>query len=88
MACELCEADHRTLWFGQNSICWVALCSSCEVPMVVLWRHTSSPSPVEEEVMRLALSIAADMHYRDVDWYIDDRMRAIPGHVHMHARPV
>lgn len=83
--CELCEAARLTDWYYEDELCWVAECEACFVPMVVWKAHDPHPS---EEIRVVLLNhlnrIAADLlgeHY-----FIDDRLRSIPGHYHAHAR--
>jgi hypothetical protein len=87
MGCQLCDAEQITPWFDFNDVCWVAICAQCDVPMVVLWRHTASPTRQELEVMRMSLEEAAIDFYGTHPWYIEAAMRSIPDHAHMHARP-
>lgn len=87
MPCQLCKAEQRTPWFGYNDVCWVAMCSQCNVPMVVLWDHRTVVSSAEADRMIESLSLAARKFFRG-PWYIDSKMRAIPTHAHMHARPL
>lgn len=61
-------------------------CDSCDVPMAVLGDHRAQASDVEREVMRQALAAVADARYQNT-WFFDDRMRQIPDHYHLHARP-
>lgn len=84
--CNLCQAEQVTPWFGHNRTCWVALCSTCDVPMVVLWRHSTTPTRAELQVMQAALEEAAIAYFGSRRWYIDVSMNSIPDHFHMHAR--
>jgi hypothetical protein len=85
-SCELCAAARLTDWFYEDAVCWVAECEACWVPMVV-WRvHGTEPSDeVRAHMVERLLAAAAD-HY-DFEPWVDDNMRTIPSHFHLHARP-
>jgi len=84
--CELCAAAHVTEWFFEDDVCWVAECEACFVPMAV-WKY-HDPNPPEEirVVMNARVSEAVVAHYGYELW-LDDNMRSIPMHYHVHARP-
>ncbi|UCC74949.1 MAG: hypothetical protein JSV86_10485 [Gemmatimonadota bacterium] len=86
MHCPLCIAERRTPWCTANAVCWVALCSTCGVPMVVLNRHTTRPSWRERRVMRKTLVACATDYYRGRPFVVDEHMSTHPTHAHMHAR--
>jgi hypothetical protein len=83
--CELCEAARLSDWYYEDDVCWIAECEACFVPMVVWKRH--DPNPPEEVRVELfqRLSAVADRMFSGEYW-IDDRLRSIPGHYHAHAR--
>lgn len=85
-SCELCDAARMTDWFHEDEVCWVAECEACWVPMVVWRRHGVDPSDAERAHMLRCLNTAVRIHY-DFDPYLDDNMRSIPTHFHVHARP-
>jgi len=88
MNCPLCTAEHVTRWFSEDEICWVALCKTCSVPMVVAQKHGADVPPAVREHMITCLREAADVYFGGVRPYeLDTEMRAIPGHTHFHARP-
>lgn len=88
-SCELCELAPTTTWYAEVEapFGFVLLdCDSCDVPMVVLRRHTATPTAGELETMRAALAEVAATKFGE-DWFYDDNMRQIPDHYHGHARP-
>ena len=83
--CELCQAERITPWFYEDHICWVAECEVCETPMVV-WRwHGVDPPREDRDHMLARLADAAADRLGD-RWVVDDHMRQIPDHFHVHAR--
>lgn len=88
-SCELCAAARVTDWFHEDDECWIAECEMCAVPMAV-WRvHApTAPSAVRTRLVALLESVVV-RHYDfgDAGHWIDDDMRSIPGHYHVHARP-
>lgn len=87
--CELCELVRSTRWFAQvfEPFPFTLLeCDSCDVPMAVLGEHRATVSEAERRVMAKALAWVADAHDLG-EITFDDRMRQIPDHYHLHARP-
>ncbi len=88
--CELCELAPTTTRYAEVETPFryaILDCDSCDVPMVVLGRHTARPSDEELATMHAALARVAAEKYGD-DWFYDDHMRQIPDHYHGHARPL
>jgi hypothetical protein len=56
--------------------------------MAVLGDHRANPTEEEKAFMVEALSMVARKKYGNSDFIIDDVMRQIPDHCHMHARPI
>ena len=83
--CELCEAARLTEWYLEDDLCWVAECEACFVPMVVWKRHDPNPPEEVRVVLLQRLSAVAD-RVLSGEYWIDDRLRSIPGHYHAHAR--
>lgn len=85
--CDLCRADRLTRWYHEDELCWVAECTVCATPMVVLRHHDRRPDAATLELLhqRLAEVVAAFFSF---EHWIDDEMRRIPDHYHAHARPV
>jgi len=87
--CELCELVRSTRWYAQffDPLPFTVLeCDSCDTPMAVLGEHRSQVSEFEKRLMQEALTVvgrALDLG----EFHFDDRMRQIPDHYHLHARP-
>ena len=84
-ACDLCRAAHITPWHYEDDICWVAECDVCDVPMVV-WRFHGT-APPEEHVRHMLERLAEVARAQIGEFYVDDVMRNIPDHYHVHGRP-
>lgn len=85
--CDLCEAARITPWFHECEVCWIAECEVCAVPMAVWRSHGTAPPPAELEHMRLEVERVARDQFEYESW-LDDNMRNIPDHYHVHARPL
>lgn len=88
--CELCVLARTTHWYAEvdTPFRFVILeCDSCSVPMAVLGEHRATVEPWEKAVMQTALQRIAQEVFPD-GWFFDDRMRQIPTHYHLHARPL
>ena len=83
--CELCAAVRMTTWWFDDEVCWVAECDACGVPMVVWKVHDPDPPAAVKAALWDRLRTVADTHGPSHYW-IDDRLRTIPGHYHAHAR--
>ena len=83
--CLLCRGEKLTPWFHEDDVCWIAECEICVVPMVVWRSHGTRPPPAHLEHMLSHLNRVAERELGD--FWIDDRMRNIPDHWHVHARP-
>jgi hypothetical protein len=66
-------------------VCWVADCEICATPMVVWRSHGVDPSTADLEHMLGRLAAVANQVFDG--HYVDDNMRNIPDHFHVHARP-
>ena len=88
--CELCQDPLPIIKkLYDESDRWIVLdCDSCEVPMIVWKQHTMKINQVIGEEMEKALTRAADEHFGDVEYFIDQYQRSISDHLHWHARPV
>jgi len=78
-SCDLCRAERKSRWYYEDDLCWIADCIVCGVPMAVLKRHTPTPTP--EEKAHLAAKLLALGN-----GFMDDAMRRIPDHYHVHLR--
>ena len=81
----MCAAARLTTWYHEDTICWVADCELCDVPMVVWRRHGTEPPPDERAHMIAALERAAATRF--AAFTIDAHRRNIPDHWHAHGRP-
>lgn len=86
-ACPLCRAERLTPWYLDDPLCWVAECTICTVPMVVLRAHDKDPDPETKAELHARLAEVVGEHFT-FEHYVDDDMRQIPDHYHAHARPV
>ena len=83
--CDLCRAARITPWFHEDDVCWIAECEICAVPMVVWrWHGTEPPAEHLEHMHARLHEVAAT---RIGAHWLDDVMRNIPDHYHVHARP-
>lgn len=86
-SCDLCRAEKLTEWFYEDELCWIAECTICATPMVVLRWHTRAPDAELKAALHQRLAgVVADRF--TFEHYVDDEMRRIPDHYHAHARPV
>jgi len=81
MTCDLCELKTITKLHYEDDTVIVIDCMDCEVPMIVYKKHTMSISQEDEEMMTRILTKIAPP-----EAYIDKVQRAIPNHLHWHAR--
>lgn len=83
--CLLCKAERISTWYHEDDVCWIADCLVCLTPMVVWRGHGTEPPMAEREHMLVEL----DRVTTEVigPWWLDDDMRTIPDHFHMHGRP-
>ena len=84
--CPLCRAEKITPWYLDDELCWIAECSICTLPMVVLRAHDRDPGPDVKAALHQRLAGVVAEHFTFEHW-VDDRMRRIPDHYHAHARP-
>ncbi len=91
MACELCELREYTQHYCRFVYPFrfaILDCDSCDTPMAVLGEHRAVATDFERAFMIEALSIVASFRYGERAFVIDGVMRQIPGHCHIHARPI
>ena len=77
-SCELCRAEQITPWLYEDALCWVALCDTCYVPMMVFKPHRE---PDEEEQERM-VEIARRLYPKA---YLRFWRGLIPDHFHFHC---
>jgi hypothetical protein len=85
--CPLCRAEKLSPWYLDDDLCWIAECTICTVPMVVLRAHVKEPDPATKAELHARLAGVVGEHFT-FEHYVDDDMRQIPDHYHAHARPV
>lgn len=88
--CELCELVRSTRWYAEfhEPLRFTVLdCDSCDVPMAVLGEHRPTVTDDERAFMTAALRAVGDALGLG-ELRFDDRMRQIPDHYHVHARPL
>jgi hypothetical protein len=89
--CELCELRDYTQRYCQfvHPVRFTVLeCDSCDTPMAVLGDHRQSATEDERAFMIEVLSLIARQKYGPDRFVIDDVMRQIPDHCHIHVRPL
>ncbi|MFZ0889019.1 MAG: hypothetical protein WA005_11245 [Candidatus Binataceae bacterium] len=89
--CELCELRDYTQRYCDfvHPVHFTILdCDSCNTPMAVLGEHRAQATESERGLMIEVLSAVARAKYGGDGFVIDDVMRQIPDHCHIHARPI
>jgi len=89
--CELCELKSYTQQYCRfvSPVKFAVLdCDSCDTPMAVLGDHRASATGEERAFIIEALSLVARAKYGGDNFVIDEVMRQLPDHCHMHARPL
>lgn len=89
--CELCELrdyTQRYCTFLHPFQFTILDCDSCDTPMAVLGDHRAAATEAERSFMIGVLSQVAQAKYGAGAFVIDDVMRQIPDHCHIHARPL
>ena len=84
MSCPLCKRKKKTELYYE--LIWVASCSTCHVPMVVLKRHTTDPTPFEVAWLESHLRKIGEEVFGKGKFRIDRKQRLILDHIHYHAR--
>lgn len=84
--CELREYTQRYCAFVYPFRFTILDCDSCDTPMAVLGEHRATPTEAERAFMIEALSLVAKAKFGDGGFVVDDVMRQIPDHCHIHAR--
>lgn len=88
--CELCELREYTQQYARfvHPVKFTVLdCDSCDTPMAVLGEHRKTATEAERALMIDVLSAIGRAQYGDDKFVIDDVMRQIPDHCHIHVRP-
>jgi len=86
--CELCELEKRTEWFETHPKYTILECETCpDKNVMIVWReHTMELTQEIRETMTKALTKVANEKLGIGKWWIDTVQRAIPDHLHWHAR--
>ena len=78
--CELCKAEPITKWFYEDETVWVALCRTCNVPMIVLRRHGEAT----ERELGYMEGVAHVLFLQGKTGWIRKEQRKILDHAHWH----
>lgn len=84
--CDLCNPHTIDQLYYEDDHIHIFDCMSCQVPMVVLKRHTSEPKEDEDFYMEKKLQEIMKECYPDQEYIITKNARSIPDHAHYHAR--
>lgn len=82
-SCKLCKAKKKTRRYHEDSVCWIADCDACDVPMVVYKSHGTQPTPAHRGHM---IKILFELGKPGQAYKVDTSMRSIPSHWHAHLR--
>ena len=86
MPCPLCVREQKTQWIYEDEFISIFYCETCGVPLVVLNRHTMSPTPEELIYMKKKAEYWGKEIYGEGRFYIDRKQRKIQNHLHWHIR--
>jgi len=75
--CPLCRAEKLSEWFFEDEVCYVCICVTCHLPMIVL-RHHGKPSEQELEHLKcISKKVFPEKQWRGY-------ARSIPMEQHFH----
>jgi len=87
--CELCRLVRGhiiTKKYYSNFLITVVGCKTCQVPMVVLNRHSLNPNNIElAKMITKSVEIGDEMFGED-KYAVDKKQRCIKDHLHWHIR--
>ena len=89
IGCELCKLINGniiTKEYYSNFLITVVDCKTCNVPMVVLNRHSMDPTKVELVKMIDKAVEGGDEVFGKGNYVVDIRQRCIKDHFHWHIR--
>jgi len=86
MSCPLCEMKRIDKLYYEDDFIWILDCNICRIPMAVLKRHTTEPTPFEAGWMEGHLRKVGEQVLGKGKFRIDRKMRKLPSHLHWHAR--
>ena len=89
MSCDLCRNPLpviKKLYDETDE--WIIIdCMNCEVPMVIWKDHTMTITEKENKKMEKVINAVGNKVFGKGNYYIDKKQRAVPDHLHWHARP-
>jgi len=86
--CELAEGDIKTKLYYQDKRVIIVDCSTCGCPMCVSKKHFKEASPRLRKKMIYHLTRIANEKYGKDKWVLDEKMRKVHDHCHIHSRPL
>ena len=84
--CVLCALEERRNVHYEDDDLIVLDCASCLVPMIVWREHTMELTKKMEIKMTAVLEAIGFKVFGTQKFYIDRQQRAVPNHLHWHAR--
>lgn len=84
--CPLCIRERKTKWLFDNHQISIFYCDHCNVPLVVLNRHTMIPTKQELAYMKTKANSYGKRIYGEGRFHIDRKQRKIKSHIHWHIR--
>lgn len=84
--CSLCRLSTVVRLYYEDNTLTILDCDSCRVPMVVIKKHIELPNSAEDINMERKLRDVMEKHYPGRPYDVDKATRAIPEHIHYHAR--
>jgi len=84
--CRLVDGNVVTKKYYSNFLITVVDCKTCQVPMVVLNRHSLNPTNVELAKMITKSVEVGDEMFGKENYVVDKKQRCIKDHLHWHIR--
>ena len=78
--CDLCTLEKKTKWHYESEKIVICNCMTCKTPMVLLKRHTMSPTQEELDEIKKA----CDEWFGEGEYKFRIEQRRIPDHMHWH----
>ena len=82
MSCSLCQRQVVTKFYYEDDKIWIVNCKSCQIPMIVWKEHKEK---VNEEGYSYMMVKIKEL-FGEVGYVVDDRMKAVKDHYHIHLR--
>ena len=73
--CPLCEMEKITHWHHEDDLVIVCDCMTCDYPMIVLKRHTMSPTGEDIQHMK---TISYEIFGKDIMFRVNQRNLNLP----------